>query len=211
MVAEELSPKVGTVLLAIIQPALGAEKLTRVSDHSPLELDLWRRKYRSAAKAAASTEALIIPGEHCLYCRAKPKCAAFHGMGSAIEPCMGNVAITGDRLSDIHSKNELWTAYYKTVTTAAKEKLEAGEQIAGWALKEGRKMTEIDTVKAIDRLSEVLPAEYIMRAAKLSLPQLADAVAVVKNLPKKEGRIQAESILGDAITTKYSAKTLTKI
>lgn len=194
-------PSITHVVLGIYQPrAWHPEGIHRTWRLSVQELHQHALRINEASVACQSPEAVATPGEHCEYCKGRNECEALaatvYNDYEVIERS-GSGAMSAEELSKegifLQRAEAVLKARKSAVEAEMKARIESGEHIPAWGLKDRtghRKFTAdpvtIQLVTGIDPHKQVLmtPAELERCGAKLSDLGLTVTPVVGKKLDR---------------------------
>ena len=171
-----------------------------------LDLRVWEQKLFIALERALEPTAKRIAGSWCRYCKAVGACP------EAAEQTK-TLALRGETLLlDISQVPALLDAclaaegVIEKVREKAKALLRQGAEIPGWKLQEEQRRSVDSEADAIERVMTSLGRQEAMNCFSFSLTALERTLS--KNLPKKEARAKAESLLDGLISRKQITKLM---
>lgn len=143
-----------------------------------------------------------VAGDHCQYCRAKPKCRALHdlAMQTLKEDFKDPQLVSDEELLKVYNSTSFIAKYLESVKAYVLQQALEGKQWQGLKLVEGRSVRQwTDEAKAIEILEENLyePEEFLNRKIK--------GLGDLEKLLKKS---KFESLLGHLIVKPAGAPTL---
>jgi len=180
--------RLDSVRVAIIQPLAGAPTVADYGQKELLGAVDWA--WRVAVRAIGSNGILPHAGDHCQYCPARAMCPALREAATSAPDYLdvdslpaGNekaamtaraIALPADELSRLLHGRRMIGYYLAAIESAARIRLEAGEPVPGWELRERLGKREIaDPSAAAAAVAPLLAnaeggsAAAIMRAATL--------------------------------------------
>jgi hypothetical protein len=195
-----------SVRVAIVQPLAGPPT---VADYDE---DALTRAHeyvmRVVYKVDTGTPSQPIPGDHCRYCDARLTCPALKKEITVTAPPeimkinIGNspplaLTLALDMLPAVKG-------YIEAVESVARARLERGESIPGYCLKERKGKREIGDIMAAYEALPLDPRDF-MACCKASLPELESALKDARIVPTLVAakKLLAEK-LGDNLTQKTS-------
>jgi len=142
---------IDTVRMTIVQPRLGSVTTDEISVD---DLVKWATEdVMPKAKMAWAGQGQHVPGDHCQFCKAKPRCKALadHNMEMAKHDFVLPHKLTDDEIAEILSKVDGLVKWVKAVEEYALDQAaNHGAKWPGWKLVEGRSNRVIrDTDEAI--------------------------------------------------------------
>lgn len=202
-----------SVRVAIVQPLCGAPSL---ADYGESELD-------AAGQLVGNTICIVQDagnepnaGDWCRYCQARAICPALKSEALAVSTAPSRAAMidiatsapAGDlgRMLDARERIGWWM---EAVESAAKARLQAGDEIPGWTLKPraGKRVIE-DTEKAAAAVAGLLefaeggPSAALLRSATLSAASLTAEIRKAGGMNGKRYNLtekDAKQALADAL------------
>ena len=182
--------------IAIIQP-----RLDHISEWSISVKDLlkWAEWVSQRAEIALSEDAERVPGEkQCRFCKAKGTCPALMKYTEDIimaefddlDDMPSPDTLTQEQLRKVLEHKGLIEGWLSSVETVVRERLEAGEDFAGFKIVEGRSLRrwgdEVQAeAKLIDLLGDKLHTKKIISPAQAEKVLKKDQRAVLDNLVVK--------------------------
>lgn len=186
-------------------------------------LDAARKEILDIIAASKKPDAPRIPSlEACRYCKAKAVCPEARQV--ALEPAMRNMpegitpeaiaaTLTGKHLGEFLRKAKFAKKVIEACEDDAKRRLEAGEEVPGWTLKDGRETEEItDPQKVFGKFAQLggTPADF-MECIKVRKGELTEKVGRITGTTGKGLKAQMKALLEGATETKVSAKQLEEV
>lgn len=199
--AHDLLYDIEQVLMTIVQPRLDAISTYEIS---AVTLYDWADKViKPKAELAIKGEGEFIPGEHCMFCKAKAVCRARADENLAIakdeftDPDM----LTQDEIADILFRTKEMQKWAKDVEEYALDQAENfGVKFDGWKLVEGRSNRKYANEEIVyERLTE---AEQDLK--KVTETKLLS----ITNMEKVLGKGTFNELLGDVIIKPSGKPTL---
>lgn len=200
------------VYVALIQPR-GKEPLT-ICHYNERNLERAARSITNVIRKAMSAEAPRVPGDkQCRYCRAKMFCPEIRGEALSIVPVEAITTavvelptLTAEQLAVLLPKCELAEQVIKGVKAQAKQLLENGGEIDGYALQEGATRREIpDAQKAYAKLDDIVTPEEYAGVCTVGLGKLEKLYGEKAGLKGGALRAALAGRLGDAMIEKPPA------
>lgn len=208
------------VTVAIIQPLAGAPSVCEYS-HDDL--------IRARAEIAAIIDRINAPNaprvpslEACKYCKAKPYCPEAREQAVALPmsaitagttPESIAATLTSQTLSEFLERADFAGRVIDACKAEAKRRLEAGDQVPGWALKPGSERETItDPTTIYNRASAAgVTSEAFMACVSVTKGKLKDALKTATGEKGKALEARMDSLLAGCVEVKQSAATLTRI
>ena len=132
---------VDAIAMTIIQPRLHAISMDTIGVQ---ELAKWAADVLvPAAKLAWKGEGDFVPGDHCEFCRAKATCKALAEFTQRISTAYGGGELSAEEIAAVLPKLSVIEGWIAGVRARAQELLEAGTDVPGWKLVEGRSVRKI--------------------------------------------------------------------
>ncbi len=194
-----------SVRVAIVQPLAGKPTCADYSEEALYGAKLY---IEQLVKRADQNDNTPIPGPHCRFCDARLTCPALKKEITVTAPPeimkvnIGNspplaLTLALDMLPAIKG-------YIEAVESVAKARLERGEAIPGYCLKERKGKREIGDIMAAYHALPLVPLAF-MACCKASLPELESALKEAGIVPTLVAakKLLAEK-LGDNLTQKSS-------
>ena len=146
---------IDSVVTSIVQPRNGgisAEFLTLQ------DLQAWGESIKPIAQKAIKGEGEIVPGAHCRFCKAAPRCRAMREqVESVAKVTKPSAEMTDDEIAEVLEKAEgIISWLHKVQDYALKEARDNGQKWPGFKLVEGRSNRKYSDEEAI---ANVLSAE----------------------------------------------------
>lgn len=190
-----------TVTMHIVQPRL--DSIT--SDSMAVEeLTRWGEEYvKPRAHLAWMGAGEYVAGDHCRWCRCKPRCSAYHKrmleIGELDDRMPGE--LTDEELGKVLERADEIASWAKNVKEWAQEQALDGHSFPGWKLVAGRANRVLtDQQSALETLTDAgYPLDKITK-----LVSLTDLEALV-------GKKKLSELLGDIIVKPAGKPTLAKI
>lgn len=208
-VTQKFAVDISTVSVAIIQPLVTGDPLLITYNKEDLEA-AEKESVELADGCFETCEPLA--GSHCQYCKGKPQC-------QAISSVLAKVASTSlsSFTTDLSTKTpqERATLYRtaclaekvaKEIKQAVTNILQAGEEVEGFGLKDGKRMRKFtDSDAILSRASQFMTQEKISKCVSVSVSQLQEQFHIHQNVmngkqSKKTSNEQFDTIFGDLIT-----------
>lgn len=190
-----------TVVVTIVQPRNGGISSETISMK---DLLAWGESIRPIAKLAAQGEGDAKAGDHCIFCRAAPRCKALaeYHQEIARHRFQNPDLLTDDELVEVLGRLDSFTTWADKVKEyALHEAVENKKKWPGWKLVEGRSNRKIsDEAKAI----KILEDEGFNRQEILK-PQ---EIKGITNLEKLVGVKKLSVVLKDVIIKPAGKPTL---
>lgn len=172
------------VQMTIVQPRLGSVTTDRIQVD---ELLIWaNNEVKPKAALAWTGQGEHVPGDHCKFCKAKPRCKALadHNMALAKYDFVLPHKLTDEEIADVLSKMDRLSDWVKAVGEYALDRAaNHGAKWPGWKLVEGRSNRILkDTDKAIKILLEAGVQEPLIYKPReiLGITALEDLVGKKK-------------------------------
>lgn len=189
---------VSLVRLAIVQPRCPHQDgPVRTWDIAPVDLLDWADKLRRAAECTKDPASILVPGDHCKFCPAKPPsaanpegCPSLRNMAmenaQAAFSSVGNVAdtvapkdLTPDQLARVLTNADAIMAWVKSVQEYAHVEAQNGNVPSGYKLvqkRATRKWTDPDGVRDMLQKDAQLSTVDIMKPSEIRTPPQMEAV-----------------------------------
>lgn len=197
-----------TVHLTIAQPRLDHfETFTLTTP----ELKEFGEMIKPIAEEAYRGSDRLQVGEHCRFCKAKPKCRAraeemFGKIKTNIEPIKDkepSEILTSEEMGELLDKVDGVVDWIKSLEAEALSEALKGNKVTGYKLVEGRSVRKItDETEAVNKLVEAGYEEPLLYEKKL--------LSMTK-LEKIVGKKEFSAILGDVIEKPQGKPTLVKV
>lgn len=199
------------IYVAIIQPWVSPQ--VTVAKYDWRDLDRAVDEVDAILKAARAEDAPRIPSkEACKYCPAKVICkeAVTMAVESLHNPSREINTLTGSELGQYLKRIPLIETVIDALKEEAKRRLENGEQVDGWQLKDGAEQEEITDPQGVfgEFVKAGGTAEQFLKAVKVAKGKLKEQVKAVTGKTGRELEAQLARILGGFTTKKQKAKTL---
>ncbi len=193
-----------SVRVAIVQPLAGAPT---VADYDESALFLARNYIKDVVESTEGPSE-PVPGPHCRYCDARLTCPAVNNqirIAKANAPDIQRLAAisTPEELAKALDERAMINGYLEAIESVAKSRLERGEDIPGYCLKERKGKREIGDVMAAYHELPMDPAKFIA-CCSVSIPNLEDQVRADGGFTVKEAKSFLEKRLGSNLTQKTS-------
>ncbi len=181
---------VDTVIVAILQPrAIHAAEPIRTATLSRADLDAFSQKVKDAAAATEREDAPLVPGEHCVFCRAAGGCSALadHALSVAREAYRAvDLPMTPERVSYLLGEAPVVRTWLKALEDYALRLARAGTPLPGWKLASRRgHRAWIDQEDALHRLIETYQVDAELLAPR-ALISPAKVETVIKQATKQK-------------------------
>jgi len=203
--------------LVVIQPrARSGLQIKEITYTYTYVMD-WLHSIHGVARKALSGKEPRVPGDHCQFCKAAGSCGEraayildkgfndalidFSALLEPIEtppkeivkelPRIGNM--TNEQLSKVLGQGAVLAKWFNDVMEEGKRRLEEGQTIEGWELKEGRKTREwADETIAAQKLKELYNLEdsELYKTQMLSAPGV-ESLLKDKKLFKSKDKLEA--------------------
>lgn len=191
-----------TIKMAIIQP-----RLDSISEYTLSVDDLlaWGESIRPIAQKAFKGEGEYIPGDYCIFCRAKALCRARSDFNTSLEEYkeMKPPLISNEEVGLILEKAKHLAAWAKDLEEYALSECLKGNDIPGWKAVEGRSTRQFTD---LDKAFEVLKANGIEETMLYERKPLTLAAT-----EKLVGKAKFKELLIDYISTPPGKPTLAVI
>jgi len=211
VVVKKNLPSLKRILVAIVQPMAAKFTIAEYNENDLIQAD---EQIQSIVNAALVPNAPRTPSpDACRYCRAKAICPEAGGVATQLAEVKADIVttLTNDRIADFLEKAAVVESFIESLRAEAKQRLQDGQEIAGYKLQAGRTSRSIDDQEAlVAKLAGKLSVSAIMCCSKISLPTLEKQFAVATGLKAKEAKVELESILADVLTTKTSAPIMVR-
>lgn len=153
------------------------------------------------ATLAIGGQGEFVPGEHCQFCRARTKCAAYYDMFEDIEDISDKRVMTAEQLARVLKYGDAVTTWIKKVKEDAVRTLERNGTIPGFKLVAGRGKR---TFKNEDNVVDILIGEGVEDMFNVSLKPLTE-------LEKLLGRKRFDALFGNEILKVEGAPQLAEV
>lgn len=186
------------VNLVIFQP-----RLNNVSqwECTPEELKTFGGYVRTRAHDAFLGTGEFVPGDHCRFCKAKPRCRAFRDFATGAWTSGDPGILSDDELAETLSKIPAIKAWATSVETYALGEAMSGKHIPGWKMVEGR------SVRKIENENEAIKA---LRAAGYTAEQILSqpSIKTITELERLMGKAEFKNIVGPYVVKPAGKTTL---
>lgn len=152
------------VTMSIVQPRNGGITTETLSLN---ELLKWGQQIRDIAKVAIKGEGELVPGEHCRFCKAAPRCRKLQEEVMSIDT---KKELTDSEVSDVLAKADVLISWlHKVQDYALTEARDNGHRWPGFKLVEGRSNRKYSDEEQVAKrlLKEGLTAEQIYKPRSL--------------------------------------------
>lgn len=202
--AYELMYDIRTVRLTIVQP-----RLDNISswDIEADALRTWADEYvKPRAIAAYNGEGEPVPGDHCRWCKAKPRCKALaqmaqHAGDFTAEAMPDPVLLTDAELVEAYTKVQLVQTWLSAVDEYLLTEAVKGRKFPGLKLVEGRSNRTFTDAQSVEA---VLFANQFPQSKYMSEPKLQGITAIESLVGKK----RFDELLGQYVTKPPGKPTL---
>lgn len=208
------------IYVAIIQPWVSPQ--VSVAKYDWRDLNRAVDEVDAILKAARSEDAPRIPSEKaCKYCPAKVICKEAAqvllevaepptGYAVGITPETHVAALTSENLGLLLKRAKLAESIIEAARDEAKRRLENGEQVDGWQLKDGAEQEEITDPQGVfgEFVKTGGTADQFLKAVKVTKGKLKEQVKAATGKTGRELESQLARILCGFTTKKQKAKTL---
>lgn len=192
-----------TVRMTIVQPRLGSVTTAEIST---AELLAWAEtEVKPAAVKAWAGEGEQVTGDHCRFCRVKPKCRALRDKNLELAKYEFSMPYTLDNaeLAEVLDQIDDLANWAKAVKEYALAKAEAGEKFPGYKLVEGRSNRIIsDEKKALKALKDLGYKQAVLYKPR--------EILGITALEKLVGKAKLAETLGDILIKPAGKPTLVK-
>ena len=196
----ELTYDIKKIKLTIVQPRLDHISTWEIA---PKKLMAWGNKVvKKQAKLAYAGEGDFNPGDHCQWCKAKPRCKALAASNLEIarHDFVDPAELTDKELLEVFEKQSLLVDWVKSVATYLLDKALEGKKWTGFKVVEGRanrKWSDVDKVGKVLSLEGHSEAEIF----NTKLKGLGD-------IEKLVGKDNFTALLGKLVIKPQGAPTL---
>lgn len=211
------------IYVAIVQPWVSPQ--VSVAKYDWRDLNRAVDEVDAILKAARAEDAPRIPSEEaCKYCPSKVICKeASQVLLEIAEPsensptefidCVHVAALTSQNLGLLLKRAKLAESIIEAARDEAKRRLENGEQVDGWQLKDGAEQEEITDPQGVfgEFVKAGGTAEQFLKAVKVTKGELKEQVKAATGKTGRELESQLARILGGFTTKKQKAKTLEEV
>ena len=129
---------IDTVTVVVLQPrAVHAVGPIRTATLTREAMEAFSREVQAAAEATEQEDALLVPGEHCVFCRAKGGCSALadHALAIAHEAFRAvDLPLTPERVAYLLGETGTIRGWLKALEDHALQLARSGIALPGWKL-----------------------------------------------------------------------------
>lgn len=208
------------IYVAIIQPWVSPQ--VSVAKYDWRDLSRAVDEVDAILKAARAEDAPRIPSEEaCKYCPAKVICkeaanvltelSSYESKAPiGVSPSVHVAALTSQNLGLLLKRAKLAESIIEAARDEAKRRLENGDKVDGWQLKDGSEQDEITDPQGVfgEFVKAGGTAEQFLKAVKVTKGKLKEQVKAATGKTGRELESQLARILGGFTTKKQKAKTL---
>lgn len=207
---QEFQPDV--VYVGIVAPRAEGERVT-VAKFTGEQCTAAHREMVAAAKRA------MLPGQPrnpspkaCHYCKARGTSACPESIASATAlSIVPGAELSCEVLATLLDRCDMADRVIDSIRSAAKRRIEAGGVIPGWRLKPGATSKKVAAQDAWAKIGQQIGGAAFAECCNVSIPSLASAWRAQTGAKSdKAAREDLERLLGDAVTTKQNAASLSK-
>jgi hypothetical protein len=196
----ELLYEFHTVHLNIIQPRLDSYSTWSMSVK---DLKKWaEEEVKVKAAAAFAGEGKVVPGDHCRFCKAKPRCRALAEVNLEIakndfaEPA----TLSDEEILDVYQKTKMLLDWTAAVGAYVLEEAKQGKKWEGYKLVAGRSVRKwVDETDTIKRLHDLGFEDSEIMSTKLK---------ALGAMEKLVGKVKFASDLQDCVVKPQGKPTL---
>ena len=205
--AHSMNVPVDKITLGIIQPRYSVDTAIKTVDLHVVELLEFQQDLIAAAKATEAKNAKINPGEHCMFCSAKPICPALRKEAELAVKSQFKVenlpTLNPVVISELLGKLDMVESWVKGVREFAYSEAKNGVKIPGYKLVPKRATRKwVDEKLALQKL-EVSVNQAVLRDL-MTEPELKSPAQVEKII----GSAAAKQVLPDLVIAVSSGDTL---
>ena len=155
----------------------------------------------------SNADSPAVPGDYqCKYCRAKSVCPEWLEWANNYLPTTISNNLPAAQVADLlayRDRVKMMASVMSEVEKMARQLLEAGEDVPGYVLKEGKKRRSIpDAQMAFERLSSVMSSDGFAAACTVSQAKLAKAFKALTGLNRKAAEERLAELLDGVIELK---------
>ena len=153
----------------------------KLTEHTFTDFGAMYNNIRAVIRRTFVDNPPLITGlKQCQYCKGKETCPEYHNELATTHNEIRTInpvsLLTASQLSEMVDKTSLIVRYHEMIKAEIRTRLEQGDEVSGWQLRQGRTQRTADANELFTIVAKQLSADEFAGCCTVSVPKIEDAI-----------------------------------